>query len=325
MLLFLLLTSLLAYNTMGELELAVPGVPVVAVFGRDTVLNCSFGGEQVSANLSELSVFWQLTDTYRAVHTFMGGTNMLEDQSATFSNRTSLFGSEALAMGNASLLLRSVRVDDEGSYTCFVRVQTYASAAMLLQVAAPYSKPQVTLNAVGEWSTSGSSSLRPGERAELTCTSYGGYPEADVSWQDGTGLNLTDNFTVSQVANELGLFSVQSVLTVTLEPDNTYHCHIGNALLGEEGHVSITFAGHDVGFPPVVLGVCVGLAICLQVLLITLAVVCRTKIKESCEEIRAEEEAKELEEEAKAGLQDTAQTPQPVEGSTPVIELSERD
>ncbi|XP_012689851.2 CD276 antigen [Clupea harengus] len=316
MLLSLLLSSLLAVQTMAKLELVIPELPVVALFGRDAVLNCSFWGEQASGNLSELSVFWQLTDTKRSVHAFTAGADQLADQSPAFLNRTSLFGRGALSEGNASLLLRRVRVDDEGSYTCFVRVQNYASAAMLLQVAAPYTKPMVTLTP--------NSNLRPGDKVELTCMAYGGYPEAEVVWQDGAGHNLTDNLTVSQVATELGLFSVRSVLTVMLEPDSTYHCRLTNALLGDDGHASVTITGQNMAFPPVVLGVTVGLAVCLLVLLIALAAVCRKKIKESCEEIRLEEEARELEEEAKAGLRDGKQGAQAEEGQTPVLELSDR-
>ena len=75
---------------------------------------------------------------------------------------------------------------------------------------------------------------------------YGGYPEAEVVWQDGAGHNLTDNLTVSQVATELGLFSVRSVLTVMLEPDSTYHCRLTNALLGDDGHASVTITGECV-------------------------------------------------------------------------------
>lgn len=43
-------------------------------------------------------------------------------------------------------------------------------------------------------------------------------------------------------------------------------------------------------FPRVALCVTVGLAVCLLVLLIALAAVCRRKIKESCEEARREGE-----------------------------------
>lgn len=49
--------------------------------------------------------------------------------------------------------------------------------------------------------------------------------------------------------------------------------------------------GQNIAFPPVALWVTVGLAVCLLVLLIALAAVCRRKIKESCEEARREGEA----------------------------------
>ncbi|XP_032386827.1 CD276 antigen [Etheostoma spectabile] len=284
----LLLPTMLAVQAMAVLELTVPEQPVVALHGSDATLNCSFT-QANPFNLSELSVFWQLTDTKRSVHGYWGGRDQLVDQAESFVNRTSLFPAR-LGLGNTSLLLSRVMVADEGSYTCFVRVQDYGSASLLLQVAAPYSKPVVTL--------ASESNLRPGDEVALTCEAYGGYPEAGVIWQDGGGRNLTNNVTTSLVANEEGLFSLTSVLTVVLEPNSTYSCGLINPLLGEEGYAFVTITGQNIAFPPVALWVTVGLAVCLLVLLIALAAVCRRKIKESCEEARREaEEAKELEEE----------------------------
>lgn len=289
--LLLLLPALLAGHTLAASDLQVPEQQV-ALYGEDAILNCSFG--HAPFNLSDLSVFWQLTDTKRSVHSYYDSRDQLADQGEAFANRTSLFPSQ-LGAGNASLLLRRVGVADEGSYTCFVRVDTYGSAAVLLQVAAPYTKPQVTL--VTE------SNLRPGDEVALTCVAYGGYPEAGVLWQDGGGRNLTGNISTSVVANEDGLFSVRSVLTVVLEPNSTYSCRLSNPLLGDEGHASVTITGQNMVFPPGALWVTVGLAVCLLALLIALAAVCRRKIKESCEEARAAEEAKELEEaESKTAL-----------------------
>lgn len=282
------------------LNVIVPESPVVALYGMDTVLNCSFSGV-TKFNLSDLTVFWQLSDTKRNVHSFSQSRDQLTDQDERFANRTSLYPDQ-LTAGNVSLLLKKVRVVDEGSYTCFVRVQAYSSASLLMQVAAPFSKPLVT------WDTE--SHLKPGEVVDLTCVAYGGYPQADVLWQDGAGRNLTtDNITTSQVANEEGLFSVKSVLTVILEPNSTYSCRLINPLLGDEGQASVTITGQHLVFPPVALWVTVGLAICLLGLLIALAAVCRRKIKESCEEMRAEEEAKELEEAKKFEEVESAATP----------------
>ncbi|XP_054900879.1 CD276 antigen [Poeciliopsis prolifica] len=284
----LLLLAMLAIQAMAKLELQVPDLPVVALHGKDVALNCSFSHTS-PFNLSDVTVFWQLTDTKRSVHGFSMGQDQLMEQAESYANRTSLFPSQ-LTMGNASLLLQRVAVADEGSYTCFVRVQEYDSAALLLQVAAPYTKPEVTLEP--------ESNLRPGDEVALTCVAYGGYPKADVIWQDGSGRNLTDNITTSVVANEQGLFTMTSVLSVVLEPNSSFSCRLINPLLSEERSIFVTVTGQNVAFPPVALWVTVGLAVCLLGLLIALAAVCRRKIKESCEEARREaEEAKELEEE----------------------------
>ncbi|KAF7212851.1 transcript variant X2, partial [Nothobranchius furzeri] len=274
----LLLPVMLTIPVMGEMELRVPEQPVVALHGRDVTLNCSFNHTS-PFNLSDVSIFWQLTDTKRGVHGYSEGRDQLTDQAESFANRTSLFPTQ-LRAGNASLLLSSVLVSDEGSYTCFVMVQDYGSAALLLQVAAPYTKPVLTLEP--------ESNLRPGDEVALTCLAYGGYPEGDVIWQDGSGRNLTDNITTSVVANGDGLFMVTSVLTVVLEPNSTYSCRLINPLLGEEGFVFVTITGQNIAFPPVALWVTIGLAVCLLVLLVALAAVCRRKIKESCEEARRE-------------------------------------
>lgn len=111
----------------------VPDFPVVVLYGTDTVLNCTFSGAK-NFNLSELSIFWQLADTQRSVHAYFDKQDRLIDQDERFANRTSLFPAE-LTTGNASLLLRRVRVADEGTYTCFVKVDTYSKDSMSMQVA----------------------------------------------------------------------------------------------------------------------------------------------------------------------------------------------
>ncbi|KAL4660665.1 CD276 antigen-like isoform X1, partial [Arapaima gigas] len=279
-LLLLLFPSLLTLQVSASsaiLEVKVPDLPVVALFGQDAILNCSFS--PISPfNMSALSLFWQLTDTKRSVHSFWAGRDQLAEQAEGFVNRTSLFHSQ-LSSGNTSLLLRNVQISDDGSFTCFVSMNSYNSASMLLQVAASYSKPAVTMEP--------NSNLRPGDHVSLSCTAYGGFPMAEVLWQDGSGHNLTDNVTSSQVANEEGLFSLRSVLKVVVEPNSTYVCRVKNPVLGEDSHASVTITDFQDVFPTVALWVTVGLAVCLLALLVALAVVCRRKIKESCEEAKA--------------------------------------
>ncbi|NXA33090.1 CD276 protein, partial [Eudromia elegans] len=117
----------------GAMEIRVPEEPVVALFGRDATLHCAFSPE-ANFSLDELTLIWQLTDTKRMVHSFSGGRDQLADQGGGYANRTALFYDE-LARGNVSLVLRRVAISDEGSFTCFVRVSDYDSAAVQLQVA----------------------------------------------------------------------------------------------------------------------------------------------------------------------------------------------
>ncbi|XP_077684959.1 CD276 antigen [Eretmochelys imbricata] len=258
----------------GSVDIRVPDDPVIALFGRDTVLHCSFLPD-TSFSLAELSLIWQLTDTKRLVHSFASGRDQLADQGSGYVNRTALFYEE-LPRGNVSLLLRRVQISDEGSFTCFVRVHSYSSAAVTLQVAALYSKPNLNLEP--------SKNLKPGDLVTVTCHAFRGYPAATVLWQDGQGNNITENVTTSQVANEEGLFDVQSVLQVVLEPNSTYSCLVQNPVLQQETHASVTITGQHLTFPAVALWVTVGLAICILGLLGALAYVCRKKIRQSCKE-----------------------------------------
>ncbi|KAK6476651.1 CD276 antigen [Huso huso] len=292
MLLIFLTPALFALSVLAALDVHVPEDPVVARFGSDVTLNCSFSSGS-AFNLSDLSIFWHLTDTKRPVHSFSSGQD--QDEGGSYSNRTQLFPGE-LGSGNASLLLRRVQIQDEGSFTCFVRIREYNSAALLLQVAASYSKPQLTLEP--------DSNLRPGDEVSVSCLVYGGYPQASVLWQDGKGANLTENVTTSQVASDEGLFNVWSVLRVMLEPNSTYSCVVRNPVLGEETHASVTITGQHMSFPPLALWVTVGLAVCLLGLLIALAYICRHKIRESCKEGPAVEQGQETEdEESKTAMQ----------------------
>lgn len=111
------------------LDVQVPENPVVALVGTDTTLRCSFSPEP-GFSLAQLNLIWQLTDTKQLVHSFTQG----QDQGSAYANRTALFP-DLLAQGNASLRLRRVRVADEGSFTCFVSVRDFGSAAVSLQVA----------------------------------------------------------------------------------------------------------------------------------------------------------------------------------------------
>lgn len=276
---------LLLHSVATAIELHVPDAPVIGLLGKDVVLPCWFS-PPVGFSLRELSVFWKLT-TFQQVHAFSLGQEQLENQDPDFMNRTLLFPEE-LTVGNMSLLLREVRLSDEGIFTCFVNVENSSSAAVRLQVAAPFSKPVLHLEP--------SEGLKPGDQVTMTCHTYHGYPEVELVWQDGKGHNLTENVTTSQVANEKGLFHVQSTVVVTLETSDTYTCLVYHPVLRDVTLSSVTVTGQHLSFPPIALWVTVGLCVCLLGLLVALACVCRKQLKQTCEEEQAEAGNEEVEE-----------------------------
>ncbi|KAK9393912.1 putative antigen [Crotalus adamanteus] len=280
----LLLLGALLPTWLGAVEIKISEDPVVALVGHDAILPCSFSPE-ANFSLNDLSLFWQVTDTNQLVHGFTDGQEQPAYQGSTYANRTALFYDQ-LAHGNMSLLLRRVQISDEGSFTCFVKVRDFSRAAVTLQMAAIYSKPNINLEP--------SKNLKPGDLVKVRCHSFSGYPEAIVLWQDSHGNNITENITTSQVANKQGLFEVQSTLQVMLEPNSTYSCLIKNPLLQQLTHASVTITGQHLLFPAVALWVTVGLSICLVILLIVLAYVCQKKIRQSCKEEKAKAGIEEL-------------------------------
>ena len=92
-----------------------------------------------------------------------------------------------------------------------------------------------------------SKDLKPGDTVTITCSSYGGYPEAEVIWRDGQGGSLTGNVTTSHLANSEGLFDVLSVLRVTLGANGTYSCLVRNTVLQEEASGFVIITGEWVG------------------------------------------------------------------------------
>ncbi|XP_056428740.1 CD276 antigen [Hyla sarda] len=271
-----------------SIEVIVPDVPITGMLDEDVILPCSFSPPD-GFSLHDLSLFWEITKLQQ-VHAFTQGQEQLEKQDPKFINRTQLFLGQLL-QGNMSLLLRNVSLSDEGTYTCFVNVGNSSSAAVSLQVAAFYTKP--TLHLEPSQSIEG---LKPGDQVTVTCHTYRGYPQAEILWQDGSGKNLTENVTTSQVANEEGLFHVQSSIRVTLETNDTYTCLVYNPLLQAMTHASLSVTGQHLSFPLVAVWVTIVLCACLLGLLVALACVCRKQLKQTCEEEQEEAANEEHEE-----------------------------
>lgn len=187
----------------------VQSVPdMVAHFGGDVTLSCLFPS-QPRMNLDRLTLTWQkeleqARAEPRVVHSYYYGKDQLERQDAAYRNRTWL-DAEGLARGNASLVLRGVRTQDEGVYCCHVASeQGSRTENWELRVGAPFSEPHLNVSL-------SSAGLR------LTACTGGGYPAATVRWLDEAGGDIMAESTTEQRADEQGLYHVTSWVTVPPE------------------------------------------------------------------------------------------------------------
>lgn len=88
----------------------------VANLGQDQLLSCQMVDTKEST-FTKVTVTWEKVGMQGFVYRYLIGGPNLENQNPEFRGRTQIFP-DALLSGNASLLLRSVRAEDEGVYTC---------------------------------------------------------------------------------------------------------------------------------------------------------------------------------------------------------------
>ncbi|XP_059500000.1 CD276 antigen-like isoform X2 [Stegostoma tigrinum] len=213
-----IILQLLALN-----RLAMGSVPVIiAEFGDDVTIPCTFSLEHNSSR-SFLVVTWQLANTAQVVHSYYYQEEQLAQQDPAYRNRTSLFVEE-LMLGNASLRLRAVRLEDEAQYLCSISSMLYRSShTVSLRIAAPYSEPKLTLD-LGNCPDHGL----------VHMASSGGYPRPAVEWFAAEGSNVTEESQTMLGTGPRGLYSINSSIPIHLGSGNNYTFVLKNPLLGQQ-------------------------------------------------------------------------------------------
>ncbi|XP_042162938.1 V-set domain-containing T-cell activation inhibitor 1 isoform X3 [Oncorhynchus tshawytscha] len=88
--------------------------------GEDVILSCKFKTSTNSGeSTSQVSITWKKKGLSEVVYRYNKGAVQLTEQNPQFKDRTQLF-SDAIGGGNASMLLRNVKMKDEGVYYCSV-------------------------------------------------------------------------------------------------------------------------------------------------------------------------------------------------------------
>ncbi|XP_037828996.1 CD276 antigen isoform X2 [Kryptolebias marmoratus] len=179
---------------------------VTCVFNSSCLLPCQF---QVG---SDPLIHWILmrgtANIY--VHSYYENQDQLGNQDQLFKGRTSMF-KDQISRGNASLLLRGVKVQDEGRYKCYTSTTGGNKESFIsLKTETPVSEVSIS---------------QEGNR--ITCSSEGIYPEPELTWSTSppSNMELQDRPRVQQTEEQL--YSISSSLMVSdRDPDLSYSCTV---------------------------------------------------------------------------------------------------
>ncbi|XP_056105392.1 HERV-H LTR-associating protein 2 [Rhinichthys klamathensis goyatoka] len=131
----------------------------------------------------------------KPVHSFYYNQDQLGHQSEDYKGRTSLLPQSEIKNGNVSLLLKNIRVQDEGRYRCYTaNEKTNDEKFVSVSVEAPVKSVDITL-----------------KNDTVTCKTSGVYPKPDVSWSSEPLANESLN-TFQETEEKL--FMVTSELKV---------------------------------------------------------------------------------------------------------------
>ncbi|MEQ2239701.1 hypothetical protein ILYODFUR_007139, partial [Ilyodon furcidens] len=179
----------------------LPDLNVTCIIQDDCVLPCSF------TPTGTVVIHWYKQQI--PVHSYYYRKDQFGLQNKHFSGRTSLFNSH-IPQGNASLLLKRVKVQDKGRYKCYTSTRKGNQEMFVnLELKAPIQL--VTLEMSDEM---------------VTCTSHNVYPMPQVIWatEPPSAQEALENSTI-RTTDHKGLFTVESMVRIVGNlSDRTYFC-----------------------------------------------------------------------------------------------------
>ncbi|XP_054472047.1 CD276 antigen homolog [Anoplopoma fimbria] len=203
------LVCLFLLTRSGTTSAAGHGVIIVEE-DSDVILPCSLDSkENIVAALFDWKKVAQRDQGQKDVFFYDAGdhyNNGREGQSPEFRGRVSHFPDQ-LNQGNASIIIRNMKVEDTGSYTCdFPRLRPPQTFSVELVVgAAP--KPFITsLHETKDWSL-------------LQCEAHGN-PRPEVEWQDSSGNKLPADEPEFSVRGSISYVK----LNITVKKTDRYRC-----------------------------------------------------------------------------------------------------
>lgn len=213
-----LIILLLAIAFSGSQSSVMTSTPFpVGNLGQDVILGCKFQ-TKTSQVSSDISITWQKEGLTGVVYQYQNNADHLQEQNLQFKNRVKLF-SDAITTGNASLLLKTVRLEDEGVYRCGVTASGVAGTVSIHLRVGAFSAPNITSS-----------------NNSLTADAQRWLPKPDVNWFDQNGKQL--NSDTKFYNKSMGIVQVMSDLQIQVT-EGTYTCIIQNDLVSSVSEATV--------------------------------------------------------------------------------------
>ncbi|XP_032898064.1 CD276 antigen-like [Amblyraja radiata] len=208
------LTLALIMASVLTLTCALTLSPAPARLGQSSTLTCRFDRPRAP----DLGVEWSLRRPRQTLvaYSYNDGASQPQYQDARFMGRATL-DETLLDLGDASLRLHNVTVQDEGRYRCIVHTRDWKTETDTeFNVTAPFSVPRVSCHA------------GPGPVVRLTCLATGGYPSSKLGWRwdNGSAYGPGASGTETRSATD-GTFELRSSLDVAVSRAPALRCVLG--------------------------------------------------------------------------------------------------
>ncbi|XP_042615292.1 hemicentin-2-like isoform X2 [Cyprinus carpio] len=198
-----------------SLTVKVPPDPIVSHVGSTVTLPCWISPPE---NAEALEIRWYRNDQFSNPVLLFNYGKIQDVQEESYRNRSSLTlrsdQSGGLKDGDVSLQLEKLRVQDDGSFRCYVSGEhSYGSEEVVLKITALGSAPVLSPKPLDDG------------RVNISCRSSGWYPKPSITWTSDEGRALRPGGTShSRGADEM--FSVHSWTAVSLSDAQLVSCSV---------------------------------------------------------------------------------------------------
>ncbi|XP_077473426.1 V-set domain-containing T-cell activation inhibitor 1 isoform X1 [Stigmatopora argus] len=191
----------------------------VANIGKDHILSCFLPQDSEQSTLEKVSVTWRKKSLAGVVYRYEDGAESNGEQDSQFNGRVEIF-TDLVVKGNASLLLRRVRLRDAGEYTCSLSHSRGSGNVNIKLRTAAFTAPTFTLSS-----------------GVLTANASRWFPRPNATWLDADGNVLPGNTDI--IEGSPGIFQVISILQ-SVNTSDTYTCRIKNDLVASNSEAIVT-------------------------------------------------------------------------------------